>query len=102
MQAPQDPRYAAVIATCKTPPPAPGAAPGGSARAAGAPAQGAPGQGGAAGQGPGAAAAPPAGPAEYAVTAVPGVIASGQRWTLVYQTTGNNADGIIATSDGGL
>jgi gluconolactonase len=36
------------------------------------------------------------------VTAIPGVMAAGQRWTLVWETTGNNADGIIASEDGGL
>jgi gluconolactonase len=36
------------------------------------------------------------------VSAIPNVIAAGQRWTSVYQTTGNNADGIIASGDGGL
>jgi gluconolactonase len=92
LQAPQDPRYAEVIATCKNPPPAP---------AAGARAGGAPGAA-AAGQGRGAAPAPPAGPAAYSVSAIPGVIAAGQRWTSIWQTTGNNADGIIATTDGGL
>src|SRR5688500_12022899 len=110
VRASADPRYAEVIATCKTPPAAArggGAAGGARAGGGGAP-QGAPAgqagapQGAAAGQGRGAAAAPPAGPAEYTGTALPGVIASGQRWTLVWQATGNNADGIIATDDGGL
>jgi gluconolactonase len=36
------------------------------------------------------------------VAAIPGVIAANQRWTLVWQTTGNNADGILASDDGGL
>jgi gluconolactonase len=87
LQAANDPRYEQVIAKCKTPPPARGGGggAGGGARAGG-------------GRGAGAAAAP----AEYTVAAIPGVIAAGQRWTLVYQTTGNNADGIIASEDGGL
>lgn len=87
LQAPRDPGYAALIATCKTPPPvqaprgggAPGARPGGA--------------------GPAAA---PAGPPEYTVTAIPGVIAAGQRWKLEWQVQGNNADGILADTDGGL
>jgi gluconolactonase len=95
LQAPQDPRYADVIKTCKTPPPAAGG-PAAGARAGG----GAP-RGGAAGRGRGGPAAP-TGPAEYTVSAVPGVIAAGQRWALVHETTGNNADGILASDDGGL
>jgi gluconolactonase len=88
LQAPNDPRYADVIAKCKTPPqraggPPPAAAPGGGRAAAPAP-------------------APAATAAEYTVAAIPGVIAAGQRWTTVYQTTGNNADGIMAAEDGGL
>lgn len=102
LQAPRDPGYAALIATCKTPPPAaaprgggaPGARPGGPAPGAGAP-QGAAPQGRPGG-------APPAGPAEYTVTEIPGVIAAGQRWKLEWQTIGNNADGIMADTDGAL
>jgi gluconolactonase len=97
LQAPQDPRYAEVVAKCKVPPAAAqprggGAAPG---RAGGAAA------GGAAAPGRGAAAAAPT-TNEYTVIEIPGVIAAGQRWTSVYQTTGNNADGIMAAEDGGL
>ena len=113
LQAPQDPRYAEVIAKCKTPPPA-AAAPAGGARAGGGVAPGAaagqgrvaaPGaaaQGRGQGRGEGRGAAAPAGPAEYTVTAIPGVVAAGQRWTLVHETTGNNADGILAAPGGGL
>jgi gluconolactonase len=97
LQAPRDPGYAALIATCKTPPPqaAPrgGGAPGGGARPGGA----APG-GAAAGRAGGA----PATPAEYTVTEIPGVIAAGQRWKLEWQVDGNNADGILADTDGAL
>jgi gluconolactonase len=85
LQATRDPRYKDVIAKCKMPP-------------AAAPARGG-GAGGAAGTG---RAAGPAAPAEYAVVEIPGVIAGGQRWTSIYQTTGNNADGVIASEDGGL
>jgi gluconolactonase len=89
-QAAQDPGYQALIATCKTPPPAPAARGGGpGGRAGGAP----------------AAAAPttfPPPPAEYTVTAIPGVIAAGQKWTRVWETDGNNADGILSDRNGDL
>jgi gluconolactonase len=98
LQASQDPRYADVIAKCKTPPPARGGGPAAAGRAGGGAARGATGPAGA-GQGRGAA---PATPADYTVTEIPGVIAAGQRWTTVWQTTGNNADGILAAEDGGL
>jgi sugar lactone lactonase YvrE len=39
---------------------------------------------------------------EYTVTAIPGVIAAGQTWKTVWTGTGNNADGPVATSDGGM
>jgi gluconolactonase len=83
LQAAQDPRYKEVIAACKTPPPAP---------AAPAARQG----------GPGAPAAAPAsaGPAEYKVDAIPGVIAAGQRWRQVWEAPGNNGDGILGLDDG--
>ena len=42
------------------------------------------------------------GPRETAVTEIPGVIAAGQKWTKVWETSGNNADGIVGTPDGGL
>ena len=38
---------------------------------------------------------------ELAVTAIPGVIAAGAKWTLAWQGA-DNADGIIASPDGGL
>jgi gluconolactonase len=38
----------------------------------------------------------------YTVAAIPGVIAAGQRWDIVWRDKGNNADGIIGTKDGGL
>jgi gluconolactonase len=82
VQAPQDPREAAVLAACKNPPP---------------PAQrppGAPGQGG--------PPAPPPGPRDYTVAEIPGVIAAGQQWKFVWQDLGNNGDGIIGSPDGGL
>jgi len=80
VQAPQDAREPEVLKTCKTPPPAPNAG---------------------RGRGRGPALTPP-NPRDYKVTAIPGVIAAGQTWKEVWRTEGNNADGIIATSDGGL
>jgi len=85
VQGPQDARYAALIAQCKTPPPAPAARGGG-------PAPGAAGRG----------AAAPNAPRDYSVTQIPGVIAAGARWTKVWESDGNNADGIVGTEDGGL
>ena len=87
LQAAQDPRSPEVIAKCKTPPP--------QAPAAAAGRQGAPG-----GQGAPAAPQPIPGPAEYKVDAIPGVIAAGQRWRMVWEAPGNNGDGIIGLDDG--
>jgi gluconolactonase len=94
-QAAQDPGYQALIAACKTPPPT--AAP----RAGGAPAGRA---GGAAPAAPPAAAPAtfPPPPAEYTVPAIPGVIAAGQKWTKVWEVSGNNADGILADKNGDI
>jgi gluconolactonase len=82
VQAANDAKEPEVLATCKVPPPARG---GGRGRAGG-------------GRGPAAAA----GPKDYIVTEIPGVIAAGQKWTEVIDIDGNNADGIIATKDGGI
>jgi len=80
VQAPADSGYAALIATCRTPPPAArGGARGG--------ARGAP---------------PPPGLRDYTVTEIRGVIAAGRSWTFVWQQRGNNGDGIVGTNDGGL
>ena len=90
-QSTQDPGYQALIATCKTPPPPPGQRGGGAGRPGGA--------------APGAAAAPttfPPPPADYTVKEIPGVIAAGQKWTKVWETSGNNADGILADKNGDL
>ena len=87
LQATADSGYAALIAQCKTPPPARGARGGGGAGARGA---------------GGAPAAPPQLPRNYTVTAIPGVIAAGQQWKFVWQEAGNNGDGIVGTNDGGL
>ncbi|HVZ22444.1 MAG TPA: SMP-30/gluconolactonase/LRE family protein [Vicinamibacterales bacterium] len=87
-QAPQDPGYQALMATCKTPRPAAPARGGGGGRRAGGP--------------PPAAPAFPPPPADYTVSAIPGVIAAGQKWTKVWEVSGNNADGIIAAPDGDI
>jgi len=87
VQAPQDAKYADLIKTCKVPPQAAPVRGG---------AKGGPGKGQA--KGPGAP--PPAAPKELA--AIPGVLAAGQQWKEVWQVDGNNADGIVATKDGGI
>jgi sugar lactone lactonase YvrE len=84
VQAPQDAKEPEVLKGCKTPPPARGGG-----RAGGAP-------------GRGAGNAEPAGAKDYMVMEIPGVIAAGQKWKEVWQVSGNNADGIIGTKDGGL
>ena len=85
VQAPQDAKYQDLIKTCKVPPPGRGGA-----------AKGGPGKGQAKGPAAPAAAAP------KEIAAIPGVIAAGQQWKELWQVDGNNADGIIATSDGGI
>ena len=40
--------------------------------------------------------------AEIAITPIPGIIAAGARFTQVFQTVGNNVDGIVAAADGSL
>jgi gluconolactonase len=80
VQAPRDPGYAALIATCKTPPATDGRGPGGGARSV----------------------PPPQGVRDYTITEIPGVIRAGQKWTFVWQQAGNNGDGIVGTDDGGL
>jgi gluconolactonase len=44
----------------------------------------------------------PAGPPTAPVKAIPGIIAAGAKFTQVFQTVGNNVDGIVATADGSL
>ena len=82
VQAPLDPGYAALIAACKTPPPARG------------------GRGASGGRG--GAPVPPQGVREYAVADIPGVIRAGGKWTFVWQQAGNNGDGIVGADDGGV
>ncbi len=38
----------------------------------------------------------------YEVKEIPGVVAAGAQWKSIWTGTGNNADGIIATKDGGI
>ena len=100
VQAPNDPNRAAfVMANCKSAPPPAAPARGGGGGGGG---QGARGGGGGRGDGRGGGAPAPAatGPAEYAVTAIPGVIAAGQRWRPLWTDTGNNADSPIGVQDG--
>jgi gluconolactonase len=79
VQAPRDSKEPEVLKTCKVQPPAPGGRP----------------------PGPRPAAAAP-GPKEYTVKEIPGVVAAGQQWKEIWEVDGNNADGIIATKDGGI
>jgi gluconolactonase len=39
---------------------------------------------------------------EIAIAPIPGIIAAGARFTQVFQTVGNNVDGIVAAADGSL
>jgi gluconolactonase len=80
VQAPNDSKEPDVLKTCKVPPPARNGGPR---------------------RGPAPAAAAP-GPKEYTVNEIPGVIAAGQKWKEIWEVDGNNADGIIATKDGGI
>jgi gluconolactonase len=50
------------------------------------------------GRGPGA----PQAPGDLTITAIPGVVAAGGKWTKVWQAPGNSADGIIPDKDGGV
>lgn len=96
VQATKDSREPDLLKTCKTPQQAQGGRAGFGGGAKGGP-------GGAKG-GPGGAkgGAPQTFPREYTVSEIPGVIAAGAKWKDYWTVDGNNADGIIATSDGGL
>jgi len=84
VQAPQDAREPEVLQTCKVPPPGRGGGKAGKGKGPGGPPKAAP------------------GPRETTVMGIPGVIAPGQMWKEIWEVDGNNADGIIATKDGGL
>jgi len=104
VQAPADPNRAAfVMANCKNAAPAPAARGGGGAPAAGGGGGrgGAPAAAGGGGRG-GGGGAQPAQPTEYTVAAIPGVIAAGQRWKMLWTDSGNNADSPIGLQDGVL
>lgn len=77
VQAARDSREPEVLKTCKVPPRPPGSVPRRPAPAAEAP-----------------------GP--KTVTEIPTVVAAGQQWKDIWEVDGNNADGIIATKDGGI
>jgi gluconolactonase len=78
VQAARDSKEPEVLKTCKVPPPTPRPFP--------RPASG--------------AAAEPASP--KTVTEIPGIVAAGAQWKEVWEVDGNNADGIVATNDGGI
>src|SRR5665213_4239917 len=79
VQAPADAREPELLKTCKTPPVV---AAGGGA-----------GGGGIGWQGEAK---------DVTSTAIPGVIAAGQKWTVLWSDEGNNADGIVGTNDGSV
>jgi gluconolactonase len=78
VQAPRDSKEPEVLKTCKVPPPAAGAG----FRRGGAPAAEA--------------------PRPKQTSEIPGVVAAGQEWKDAWEVDGNNADGIVATKDGGI
>ena len=45
---------------------------------------------------------PRMGPRDYRIVKIPGVIAAGQKWKLLWQQMGDNGDGIVGSPDGGL
>src|SRR5438067_1416228 len=57
--------------------------------------------GGGGGQRGGGGGGQPAAEREYSITGIPGVIAAGAKWKLVWGGN-NNADGLAGTPDGGL
>jgi gluconolactonase len=75
VQASGDVRDALVRAMCKRPPPAPR---------------------------PFAFRPRPAGPFQYSVKAIPGVVAAGVQWKLIWVHNGNNADGMVGQPDGSV
>jgi len=85
VQAPLDPAYGLLTATCKNAPPA----------------RGGRGPGGNRGGGGGRAAAP-AGPRDYTVPDIAGVVKGGTKWKFIWQQQGNNGDGLVGLNDGSL
>lgn len=41
-------------------------------------------------------------PVPYRITAIPGIVKAGARWKVLWSVPGDDADGIIATPDGGI
>jgi gluconolactonase len=86
VQGPADPNHAAFIAAnCKAPAVQAGGRAGGGGAARG--------------------GGPPAAPPPYVdvtTTEIPGVIAGGQHWKVIWEDKGNNADGIVAFNDGSV
>ena len=85
VQAPLDPAYSLLTATCKTPPPGRGGRAGGPGGNRG-----------------GGRAAAPAGPREYTVPEIAGVVKAGAKWKFIWQQAGNNGDGVTGLADGSL
>ena len=79
VQAARDSKEPEVLKTCKVPPPAGGGFPRRPPRCCGAET-----------------------PGPKTVTEIPGVVAAGQQWKEIWEVDGNNADGIVATKDGGI
>jgi gluconolactonase len=79
VQSARDAREKAILPLCKQPPPPPTPFPGAQER------------------GPA-----PLLPYSYTVKAIPGVVAAGQRWQLLWVANGNNADGLVGQPDGGI
>jgi gluconolactonase len=77
VQAARDSKEPEVLKTCKVPPPSPGGVPRRPASATETRGQ-------------------------KSVQAISGVVASGQEWKEIWEVDGNNADGIVATKDGGI
>lgn len=75
VQAPRDAKEPELLKTCKVPPPKPRPFPRGQASEIQRPKE---------------------------TSEIPGVVAAGQQWKEVWEVDGNNADGIVATKDGGI
>ncbi|MDP9112983.1 MAG: SMP-30/gluconolactonase/LRE family protein [Acidobacteriota bacterium] len=86
VQAPADAPEPELLKTCKVPPAAPGG-------------RGGRGEGGEGGRGGGALAESTK---DVTSTAIPGVIAAGQKWKVLWSDEGNNADGIVGANDGSV
>jgi len=63
---------------------------------------GAPGQGAGGQNQQGRIQVAPQPPRDLTITAIPGVVAAGGKWTKIWQAAGNSADGILPDKDGGV